>query len=37
MFLWEDECKMTIYVQNRFPHRILENKNQEEAFLGVKP
>jgi hypothetical protein len=28
---------MTIYVQNKSPHRILGDKTLEEAFSGVKP
>jgi hypothetical protein len=28
---------MTVYVQNRSPHRILKNMTSEEAFFGNKP
>jgi hypothetical protein len=37
MFLWEEACNTTIYVQNKSPHRILGDKTLEEAFSGVKP
>jgi hypothetical protein len=37
MFLWEEASNTTIYIQNRSPHRILEEKTPEEAFIGVKP
>jgi hypothetical protein len=37
LFLWEEACNTTIYVQNRSPHRILGDKTSEEAFSGVKP
>ena len=26
-----------MYLQNKSPHRILENKTPEEAFIGVRP
>jgi hypothetical protein len=37
MFLWEEACNTTIYIQNRCPYRILEDKTPKEAFTGVKP
>jgi hypothetical protein len=37
MFLWAEACNTTVYIQNRCPHRILEDKTPEEAFTGVKP
>jgi hypothetical protein len=37
MMIWEEACNTTIYVQNMSPHRILEEKTLEEAFIGVKP
>lgn len=37
MLLWADACKTTVYLQNRSPHKILEDKTLEEAFTGVKP
>jgi hypothetical protein len=37
MFLWAEACITTIYIQNRCPRRILEDKTPEEAFIGVKP
>jgi len=35
--LWVEACNMKIYVHNRSPHRILEEKTHEEAFTGVRP
>jgi hypothetical protein len=37
MFLWEEEYNMTVYVQNKSPHKILGDKNLEEAFSRVNP
>jgi hypothetical protein len=37
MMLWAEACNTAVYVQNRSPHKILENKTPEEAFTGVKP
>jgi hypothetical protein len=37
MMLWEEACNTAVYVQNKSPHRILEDKTPEEAFTGVKP
>jgi hypothetical protein len=37
MFLWAEACNTTFYIQNRCPHKILETRHQEEAFIGVKP
>jgi hypothetical protein len=36
MFLLAKACNTTIYIQNRCPHRILENKTLDEVFTGVK-
>jgi hypothetical protein len=36
MMLWAEVCNTTIYVQNKSPHKILEDKTLEEAFTGVK-
>jgi transposase InsO family protein len=36
MFLWAETCNMTVYVQNRSPHKVLEDKTPEEAFFGLK-
>jgi hypothetical protein len=35
--LWEKACNTAVYVQNRSPHRILEDKTPEEAFIRVRP
>ena len=37
MHLWEKVASITMYVQNRTPHRVLENKTPEEVFSGKKP
>ena len=34
MHLWEEETRIVVYVQNRTPHRVLDNKILEEAFSG---
>jgi hypothetical protein len=36
MFLWAEACNTTVYVQNKSPHKVLEDKTPEEAFFGVK-
>lgn len=36
-FVWGEATMTTIYIQNRNPHRILENMMPEEAFTGKKP
>ena len=35
MHLWAEAARTTVYVQNRTPHRVLENKTPEEVFSGV--
>ena len=37
MHLWEKSARTTVYVQNRTPHRVLDNKILEEDFSGEKP
>ena len=36
MHLWEEVSRTTVYVQNRNPHRVLENKTPEEVFSNKK-
>ena len=36
MHLWIEFAKTMVYVQNRTPHRVLENKNPKEVFFGKK-
>ena len=36
MHLWAEAARTTVYVQNRTPHRVLENKTPEEVFFGKK-
>ena len=35
--LWAEACNTAVYVQNRFPHRILGMITLEEAFSGKRP
>jgi transposase InsO family protein len=37
MFMWEEACNTTIYIQNKSPHRVLWSKTPEEDFTGRKP
>jgi transposase InsO family protein len=37
MHLWAEATKMTMYVQNKSSHKVLENKTLEEMFSGEKP
>ena len=37
MHIWAEATRTMVYVQNRTPHRVLENKNPEEVFFGKKP
>jgi hypothetical protein len=34
--LGREACNTTFYIYNWCPHRILEDKTLEEAFIGVK-
>ena len=34
---WVEEARTVVYIQNHTPHRVLDNKTLEEAFLGEKP
>ena len=36
MHLWEEAARTAVYVQNRTPHRVLENKNPKEVFYNKK-
>ena len=36
MHLWEESARSTMYVQNRTPYHVLDNKTPEEAFSGEK-
>ena len=36
MHLWAEAARIMVYVQNRTPHRVLENKTAEEVFFGQK-
>lgn len=36
-FLWGELVMTVVCIQNRSPHRILENMTLEEAFSGKKP
>ena len=37
MHLWEKATIIAVYVQNRTPHRVLNNKTTEEVFSSKKP
>ena len=37
MHLWVEATRTTVYVHNRTPHQVLENKTLEEAFSREKP
>ena len=37
MNLWEEAARTVVYVHNRTPHRVLENKTPKEVFFGKKP
>ena len=34
MHLWVEAARTAVYVRNRTPHRVLENKTPEEVFSG---
>ena len=36
MHLWAEAARTTVYVHNRTPHRVLENKAPEEVFSEKK-
>ena len=36
MHLWAEAARTEVYVQNRTPHRVLENKTHEEVFFDKK-
>ena len=37
MFLWAEACNTIVYLRNRSPHQILEDKTLEEEFTSVEP
>jgi hypothetical protein len=37
LFPWAEACNTTVSLQKRSPHRILEDKTPEEAFIGMRP
>ena len=37
MHLWAEAARTAVYVQNRNPHRVLENKTCEKVLSGKKP
>ena len=37
MHLWAEATRTTVYVYNYTPHRVLEDKTQEEDLSGEKP
>ena len=36
-FLWGEATKTIVYIQNRSPHKSLDNKTSKEVFTGKKP
>jgi hypothetical protein len=36
MNLWEEVTNTAVYMQNKSPHKVLENKTLEDMFLGEK-
>jgi hypothetical protein len=37
MYLWAEAAMTTVYIHNRIPHRVIENKTPDEMFSGDKP
>jgi hypothetical protein len=37
MHIWAEVAKTVVYVYNKIPHKVLENKTPEEMFSGEKP
>jgi hypothetical protein len=37
MYLWVEAAMIAVYIHNRSPHCVLENKTLEEMFSGDKP
>jgi hypothetical protein len=35
--LWAEAASTTVYIQNKCPHKSLEEKTPEEVFMGKKP
>jgi hypothetical protein len=35
--LWDEAARTTVYIQNRCPHKALDEKNPEEVFTSKKP
>ena len=36
-FLWGEAAMTVIYIQNRSPHKRLDNTTPKEVFMGKKP
>lgn len=36
-FLWGEATKTIVYIQNRSPHKSLDNRTPEEVFTRKKP
>ena len=37
MHLWAEAARTAVYVKNRTPHRVIENKTPKEFFSSKKP
>jgi hypothetical protein len=35
--LWVEAASIVVYIQNRCPHKALEEKTLEEVFTSIKP
>jgi transposase InsO family protein len=37
MFLWDEACCTSVYIQNRSPHTILGKVTPEDVYTGTSP
>ena len=37
MHIWAEASRIVVYVHNRTPHKVIENKTSEEVFCSKKP
>ena len=36
-YLWEEATSIVVYIQNKSPHAVLDEKTPKEVFTGEKP
>ena len=36
-YLWVEDTSTAVYIQNRIPHAVLDEKTPEEVFTSEKP